>query len=475
MAEKAKKKWKLQLPHVITLIFFLIVFVAILTWIVPSGAFQREVVSTAAGDREVAIAGTYAAVEKVTEDGDLRQGLAAVLQAPAKGIQASVEVLAFVFIIGGVFAIMDKTKAMTLGLRNVVKKLGNKGILIIPILMFLFGLGGSTFGMSDELVPFYLLLMPIILSMGYDSMTVFLIVCGGATIGYAASTVNPFSVLIAQGIAGIQGNPQLMFRMVQFVVMMAVVIGFTMLRARKIQKNPELSICYEDDLVKRQTLVTSEDEEAAEFDTRHKIVLAIFILGMILVVFGLVKYGWYMNELSMVFLGMGILMGIAGGLNEKEIASEFINGVAGIAFAAMVIGFCNGIMVVAQDGMIIDTILNALANMLKGTGNAVFVFFMYIVQSFLALLVPSSSGQAALTIPIMSSLCDLHGTNPEAAVTVLQYANQMTDIMSPVAGTTVAGLAVCGLTFGKWWKTFWKPWLVMTVIVLIFCTVSAGM
>ena len=113
--------------------------------------------------------------------------------------------------------------------------------------------------------------------------------------------------------------------------------------------------------------------------------------------------------------------------------------------------------------------------MLQGTGNAVFVFFMYIVQSFLALLVPSSSGQAALTIPIMSSLCDLHGTNPEAAVTVLQYANQMTDIMSPVAGTTVAGLAVCGLSFGKWWKTFWKPWLVMTVIVLIFCTVSAGM
>ena len=237
-------KKKLHLPHVITLIFVLIVFVAIMTWILPSGSFERTIVDTAAGEREVAVSGTYHTVEKVTEDGDLRQGLSQVLQAPGKGIQRGIEVIAFVFIIGGVFAIMDKTGAMTVGLKKLVKKLGNKGIILIPILMFLFGLGGSTFGMSDELAPFYLILMPIILSMGYDSVTVFLIVCGGATMGYAASTINPFSVLIAQGVAGIQGNPQLIFRMIQFVIIMAIIIGFTMFRANRIKKYPEKSVTF---------------------------------------------------------------------------------------------------------------------------------------------------------------------------------------------------------------------------------------
>ena len=306
-------------------------------------------------------------------------------------------------------------------------------------------------------------------------MTVFLIVCGGATMGYAASTINPFSVLIAQGVAGIKGNPQLIFRMMQFVIIMTIIIGFTIFRAIKIKAHPEKSVTFENDKLFRRNFSNEDKNDEEIFTGRQRGVLIIFLIGLCVVVFGLIKFGWYMNELSMVFLGMGILMGIIGGLNERQISEEFIEGVKGIAFAAMVIGFCNGIMVVAQDGMIIDTILNALTKVLEGSSNFVFVGAMYIVQSLLALLVPSSSGQAALSIPIMSSLCDLHGVNPEASVTVLQYANQMTNIMSPVAGTTVAGLAICKISFGKWWKTFWKCWVVLTIVIIVFCTVSAGM
>lgn len=411
------------MPHVLTLIFFLILVVAVMTWIVPSGEFERTIMQTSTGERSVAVAGTYHTVDKVLEDGtSLRQGIWQVLMAPGRGIQSIIEVLAFVFIIGGVFQIMTRTNALTIGIQKIVKKLGSKEILIIPILMALFGLGGSTFGMSDELVPFYLLIMPIMFAMGYDSMTTFMTVCLAATVGYAASTINPFSVLIAQGVAGIQGNPQLIFRMVQWVIMMAI-----------------------------------------------------FVCGMVVVVVGLVKSGWYMNELSACFFGMGILMGIAGGLNEKEIAEEFLNGVKDIAFAAMVIGFCSGIMVVAQEGMIIDTILNALSGLVANSNNVMFAGVLYAVQSLLTLLVPSSSGLAALSIPVMAPLCDLHGVNPEAAVTALQYANQLTNLMSPVAGTTVAGLAICRISFGQWWKTIWKVFLLMTVLAIIFCTISAGM
>lgn len=470
-----KKKLQFHMPHVLTLIFFLIIVVAVLTWILPSGQFERAVMETSTGERSVAVAGTYHAVDKITEDGtNLRQGIPQVLMAPGKGIQSIIEVLAFVFIIGGVFQILAKTEALNLGIQKIVKKLGKKDVLIIPILMMLFGLGGSTFGMSDELVPFYLLIMPIMFAMGYDSMTTFMTVCLAATVGYAASTVNPFCVLIAQGIAGIQGNPQLVFRMVQWVIMMAVIIAFVTIRAQKVKKNPESSITYQDDIHKKQEIASEVDFDA-EMTVNQKAVLAIFVAGMVLVVVGLVKFGWYMNELSMCFLGMGILIGIAAGFGEREIAEEFLNGVKDIAFAAMVIGFCSGIMVIAEDGMIIDTILNALSNLVANSNNAVFAAVMYLVQSILTLLVPSSSGLAALSMPIMAPLCDLHGVNPEAAVTALQYGNQLTNLMSPVAGTTVAGLTICKITFGQWWKTIWKVFLIMAVLAIVFCTISAGL
>lgn len=355
-----------------------------------------------------------------------------------------------------------------------VKKLGAKEILIIPILMVLFGLGGSTFGMSDELVPFYLLIMPIMFAMGYDSMTTYMTVCLAATVGYAASTINPFCVLIAQGVAGIQGNPQLGFRMVQWVIVMAVIIAFVTWRALQVKKHPEKSITYQDDIQKKNEMAAKVDFNA-DMTLRQKLVLVIFLGGMLMVVIGLVKFGWYMNELSMCFLGMGLLMGIAAGFTETEIAEEFLYGVKDITFAAMVIGFCSGIMVVAQDEMIIDTILNALSNMVANSNDAMFAAVMYLVQSILTLLVPSSSGLAALSMPVMAPLCDLHGVNPEAAVTALQYANQLTNLMSPVAGTTVAGLAICRITFGQWWKTIWKVFLILTVLGIVFCAISAGM
>lgn len=473
MGEQKKKRF--HMPHAYTLIFLLIVLVAVLTWIIPSGEFQRTMVETSTGEREVVVAGTYHGVSKIAEDGtNLRQGIQAVLTAPALGIQNAIEVLAFVFIIGGVFQIMAKTNALNMGIRSIIDKLGDKEFLMIPILMILFGLGGTTYGMSDELVPFYLLVMPVVFAMGYDSMTTFMIVCMSATVGYAASTINPFCVHVAQGIAGIQGNPQLVFRMIQWVIMMAIIIAFTTIRAMKVKKNPQSSITYKDDIIKRQEMITQEAGNT-KLTVRQKLVLVVFVAGMALIITGLVKFGWYMNELSMVFLGMGLLMGIIGGLGETEIAEEFVAGVKDIAFAAILIGFCSGIMVVANDGKIIDTILNSLSNLLAGTGNVLFVVVMYIVQSVLTLLVPSSSGLAALTMPIMSSLCDLHGANPEAAVTVLQYANQLTNMMSPVAGTTVAGLAVCRISFSQWWKTIWKVFVVLTIIALVFCAISAGM
>ncbi len=467
-----KKRFKIALPHVYTLAFVLIVVFAIMTWILPSGQFQRQLIDTPAGEREVAISGTYKVIEKVSNDGaDLRQGLLEILMAPTRGIQAAADVVAFILLIGGTFQILTKTNAMNMGIRRVIRKLQGKEVLLIPILMLLFGIGGTTFGMSEEVIPFYIMLIPIFFAMGYDSMTTFMVVFLGPQIGYAASTTNPFNVLIAQGVAGIQGNPQLIYRFIWWIIMMTISIIFVMRYASKVHKNPTSSITYKDDLLKKQEFAM--DEENTEFSLRHKLVLGIFALGMGTIVFGILKYHWYMDEISAIFLIMGILMGIAGGLKEKEIAEEFVTGVKDLAFAAVVVGVCRGILVVAEGGMIIDTILNSLSNSLANIGSVAFTTVMYLVQSLLSILVPSSSALASLTMPIMAPLCDLQGVNPEASVTVMQFANQLTNMISPTAGMTVAGLAVCKITFGQWWKTIWKFFIVITILAMVFCAISA--
>lgn len=473
METTKKQKKKIELPHVYTIAFALIILFAILTWIIPSGQFERTTVDTAAGTREVAVAGSYQEVAKVDADGnDLRQGVDAVLMAPTRGIQNAADVVAFVLLIGGTFAIITKTNAINAGMNTVIKKLRNKDILIIPIVMTLLSLGGTSFGMSEEALPFYAIFMPIMMGLGYDSMTAFMICFLGPQVGYCASTVNPFNVLIAQGVAGIEGNPQLWFRMIQWVIFTVIGIAFVMMYARRVKKNPTSSITYHDDIAKRKEFAVVENTDDMPFTMRQKLVLLVFIGGLGIIVWGLITKGWYMDEISMVFLGIGLLAGILGGLSEKEMANAFVEGLADFAYAAVIIGIARGILVVAESGMIIDTILNAMATALAGVPTVVFTSMMYVVQSILTILIPSSSGLAALTIPIMAPLTELMGVNPEASVTCLQYANQVMNTISPTAGMTVAGLAVCKISFPQWWKTSWKFVLLLTVLGLAFTAIS---
>ena len=473
METAKKQKKKIELPHVYTIAFALIILFAILTWIIPSGQFERTTIDTAAGTREVAVAGSYHEVEKIDADGnDLRQGVDAVLMAPTRGIQNAADVVAFVLLIGGTFAIITKTNAINAGMNTVIKKLKNKDILIIPIVMTLLSLGGTSFGMSEEALPFYAIFMPIMMGLGYDSMTAFMICFLGPQVGYCASTVNPFNVLIAQGVAGIEGNPQLWFRMIQWVIFTVIGIAFVMMYARRVKKNPTSSITYHDDIAKRKEFAVVENTDDMPFTMRQKLVLLVFIGGLGIIVWGLITKGWYMDEISMVFLGIGLLAGILGGLSEKEMANAFVEGLADFAYAAVIIGIARGILVVAEGGMIIDTILNSMATALAGVPTVVFTSMMYVVQSILTILIPSSSGLAALTIPIMAPLTELMGVNPEASVTCLQYANQVMNTVSPTAGMTVAGLAVCKISFPQWWKTCWKFVLLLTVLGLVFTAIS---
>lgn len=473
-AESSKGIKQFKVPHVYAIIFALMVIFAVLTWIVPSGSYQRQEVN----GREVTVAGTYEQSEKTYIDEetgdevDLRQGVFDVLQAPTRGIQEAIEVVAFILIVGGSFQVITKTGAITSGMGRVVRRFKNKDILIIPIAMVLFALGGTSFGMAEETLPFFAIFMPIMMAMGFDSMTAFMVVFVGARTGYIASTINPFNVLIAQGILGIQGNPQLWLRMIAWVVLTAVAITWVVLYARRVKKNPESSITFEDDIAKKVEFAADESALDAEFTGRQKGVLAVFIAGMCLIIWGLVTQGWYMNEISAVFLAMGLLAGVIAGFSRDVIAQEFVAGIADFAFSAIVVGLARGILVIASDGMIIDTILNALATGLGGIPAVLFTTLLYAVENLLAILVPSSSGLAALTAPIFGPLTELMGLNPEAAVWALSMGSATMSLICPTSAILVAGLGVCKIKLGQWWKTVWKFFLVVSLINIVFVAIS---
>lgn len=473
-AESSKGIKQFKVPHVYAIIFALMVIFAVLTWIVPSGSYQRQEVN----GREVTVAGTYEQSEKTYIDEetgdevDLRQGVFDVLQAPTRGIQEAIEVVAFILIVGGSFQVITKTGAITSGMGRVVRRFKNKDILIIPIVMVLFALGGTSFGMAEETLPFFAIFMPIMMAMGFDSMTAFMVVFVGARTGYIASTINPFNVLIAQGILGIQGNPQLWLRMIAWVVLTAVAITWVVLYARRVKKNPESSITFEDDIAKKVEFAADESALDAEFTGRQKGVLAVFIAGMCLIIWGLVTQGWYMNEISAVFLAMGLLAGVIAGFSQDVIAQEFVAGIADFAFSAIVVGLARGILVIASDGMIIDTILNALATGLGGIPAVLFTTLLYAVENLLTILVPSSSGLAALTAPIFGPLTELMGLNPEAAVWALSMGSATMSLICPTSAILVAGLGVCKIKLGQWWKTVWKFFLVVSLINIVFVAIS---
>lgn len=473
-AESSKGIKQFKVPHVYAIIFALMVIFAVLTWIVPSGSYQRQEVN----GREVTVAGTYEQSEKTYIDEetgdevDLRQGVFDVLQAPTRGIQEAIEVVAFILIVGGSFQVITKTGAITSGMGRVVRRFKNKDILIIPIAMVLFALGGTSFGMAEETLPFFAIFMPIMMAMGFDSMTAFMVVFVGARTGYIASTINPFNVLIAQGILGIQGNPQLWLRMIAWVVLTAVAITWVVLYARRVKKNPESSITFEDDIAKKVEFAADESALDAEFTGRQKGVLAVFIAGVCLIIWGLVTQGWYMNEISAVFLAMGLLAGVIAGFSQDVIAQEFVAGIADFAFSAIVVGLARGILVIASDGMIIDTILNALATGLGGIPAVLFTTLLYAVENLLAILVPSSSGLAALTAPIFGPLTELMGLNPEAAVWALSMGSATMSLICPTSAILVAGLGVCKIKLGQWWKTVWKFFLVVSLINIVFVAIS---
>ena len=460
------KRKKFVFPHSYTVIFLLIIIAALLTWFIPSGQFKTVVETINGMEKTTVVPGTYHQIDKA----GYGQGISAVLEAPAAGVINAVEVVAFVLIVGGAFGIILKTGAVDRGLFTLAQSLGDKGILVIPLSMILFSLGGSTFGMSEEVIPLFAVFVSLMFSLGFDSMTAILILFLGTQAGYIGSTINPFNVLIAQGVADVHGNPLLVYRVVCWAVITLISILFTMHYAKKVKANPESSIVYKNDQKVKHKFQNFEVDKP--FSTSDKWIIGGFIIGLMIMIWGIIAQGWYMVEISALFVGMGLYAGLVARFNQKEIAEAFVEGCADFAYAAVIIGLARGVLVILENGMIIDTILNCLANLLGGLPKFMFSAILLIAQVIVTFFVPSSSGAAALTMPVMAPLADLVHINRDVVVLSNQFGNGLMNLISPTGGVLLAGLAIAEINFSKWLKVGSKIFVILLIVSAVLLYIA---
>ncbi|MCJ7554645.1 MAG: YfcC family protein, partial [Ignavibacteriaceae bacterium] len=303
---------KIKIPNTFTIIFFLLIITAAMTWIIPGGYYQTKMVN----GREEVINGTFHFVPSNP------QGIAEILKAPIQGFVDASLIIGLVLIVGGAFSVFQKTQAVDsaiLGIANAYQNSRAVRIMLIPVFMTIFSLAGAIFGMSEEIIPFILIFVPLALTLGYDTITGVAIPFVAAGAGFAGAFLNPFTVGIAQNIAGLPLFSGMIYRFIVWLITTAVAISFVMFYAKKIKKNPEKSVTYKKDIEKKKNIDLSAVHKFDGLSVRHKVVLFVFLAGLAVLIFGVLKYGWFIEELAAVFLITGIAVGIAGKLSAGEI------------------------------------------------------------------------------------------------------------------------------------------------------------
>ncbi len=452
-------KSKFKMPTAYTILFLLIILVAVATWFIPAGKYEYL--------NDVPQAGTYHAVESNP------QGIGDVLLASFNGFYDAVDVCVFILTVGGFLGVVMKTGAVDAGVSNVIRRLNGKEKWLIPILMLLFGLGGTTYGMWEETMAFYPLLIPVFLAAGYDAVVGISVILLGAGTGVICSTVNPFATGIAAGFAGVSLGEGIVLRILQWIVFEAVAIWFVMAYAAKVKRDPSRSVVG----VGAGKLHISATE-TAPLNARRKTILTVFAITFLVMIYGVIPFdemglplpalGWWFPELSALFLVGSIVVGAVDRMEESEIAETFVGGCADLLGVAFIIGISRGITVLMNAGAITDTVLHWGENALSGAGSIAFTLLVYLIYLPLSVLIPSSSGLATLSVPILAPLGGFAGVGGDLVVTAFQSASGLINIITPTAGVVMGALALGHVPYDRWFKYVWKLILYFFLLTLAF-------
>lgn len=460
---------KVKMPSAYTILFGIIIVVAILTWIVPAG--QYDYVDPDAAKKEP-IPGTYHTVPSQP------QGFKEVVLSPVDGFYDAVDVALFVIVIGGFLGVVMKTGSIDAGIARTTEKLKGREKLMIPILMILFALGGTSFGMAEETLAFYPLLLPVFIAAGYDSVTAVGVILLGAGAGVLGSTVNPFATGIASGFAGISLGKGIGLRLLILFVGEVAAILYVMRYAEKVKKDPSKSLVYDmREENKKHFLAQSSENEFPELTGKRKFILFLFGLTFLVMVFGVIPFEdigitfvptlwWWFGELTALFLVSSIVIGIVAGLNEEELISAFVAGARDLLGVALIVGISRGITVVMNAGNITDTVLNLGETTLSATGSIPFAILTYLFYIPLAFLIPSTSGLATLSMPIMAPLGDFAGVARNVVITAYQSASGIVNLVTPTSAVVMGGLAIARVSYDKWLKFVWKFLVILMIIII---------
>ena len=509
-----------KVPHTYVIIFGLIIFCSVLTYIIPGGEYEREMVTVNGVEREIIKSESFHFIESNMQTWQ-------VFSAFFDGFVNTSNIIAFILIIGGAFWILNESRSIDIGIyaflkfskrwerSRLLKKLGVNNIILVGI-MLIFSLFGAIFGMSEETIAFTIIFVPLAISMGYDSIVGVSLCFVAAALGFAGAFLNPFTVGIAQGLSNIPLFSGIEYRIFMWIIINLAGFIFILRYASRIHKNPQRSMVYEDDKYWRNK--NSETSTDFEFSvpgvawisffflaavlilfsvfypmtnlkignnelffpaipvstavfilsgilslrkTVHYYILSLLTFTIVFLVIGVMGYSWYVMEIATLFLALGIFSGIAVGKTANEITKSFIEGAKDILSAALVVGLAGGIIVILEDVKIIDPILYYVSKSMADLGKVGSISVMYVIQTFLNIFIPSGSGKAALTMPMMSQFSDLIGISRQATVVAFQLGDGFTNMITPTSGVLIGVLGVARIPYEKWFK-----WVAPFIVIL---------
>lgn len=512
-----------KIPHTYTIIASIILLCAVLSWIIPAGEYSRHTVEVNGSTRTVIIDNSYHAVESSPQTWQVFSSL-------LQGFEKQAGIIAFLLIIGGAFQIMNNSRAIDVGIfsflrftqgmerHRMMKRIGVNNI-VISMVIILFSLFGAVFGMSEETLAFIIIIVPLAISMGYDSITGLCMVYVAAHVGFAGAILNPFTIGIAQGLSDLPLFSGFEYRLFCWILLTVVLIACVLVYAGRVKRNPALSPMYKTDEYWRNRRAEGTEEVAYTTPVAsyvvyglillalcafsvyyprttfslgnasvslyaipvctvlfalfgwmglrksfHFFILSVLAFTVVFLVIGVMGHGWYLPEISAIFLAMGIMSGYAAGRNADGIIKLFLEGAKDILSAAIVVGLAGGIIQVLQDGRIIDPILHGLASLMNEAGRVASVGAMYAIQTLINIIIPSGSAKAALTMPIMAPFSDVIGISRQATVMAFQFGDGFTNMITPTSAVLIGALGIARIPYEVWVKWFAKILLFFVIL-----------
>ena len=428
---------KIKVPNTYVIIAVIIALCAVLTWFVPGGHYVK------ADDGTL----SYESVDAVPQTWQ-------VLSAVYHGFVKQAGIIVFILVVGGAFWLLNATGAVEAGIQRFIARIGKRDILVLIALTVLFSLAGAVFGMSEETIPFVGIVVPLVVSMGYDAFMGMLVVYVASNVGFSSAFLNPFTVGIAQGMADLPLFSGMGYRIFCWAFLTLLMVVFVWIYAKRTRKEPAV-------------ILSASEESAMPLTKRQSWILVLLLLTVVALIVGVTCWDWYMPEITGLFLGMGIVCGIIAGFSANKIADELIAGARDILSAALVVGFASGIIVILQDGKVVDSILHGMQEGLDGSSPVASLSAMYGIQALINFIIPSATAKAAITIPIMAPFADMVGVSRQAMVLAFQFGDGFTNMVTPTSGVLVAALAMARIPYAKWVKWVWKGVAVLLALGLL--------